>query len=79
VNAGERNQVHPLMVFEETSELDNEHWLTDWPVSACRKHKLGKSPMLCSGSVMGSREGILDTSNRWRKNSSIGGREKIAA
>jgi len=60
VTAVERNQVHPLMVFEETSELDNEHWLTDWPVSACRKHKLGKSPMLCSGSVMGSREGILD-------------------
>ncbi|KAL7501440.1 hypothetical protein ACHAWT_010409 [Skeletonema menzelii] len=60
VTAVERNQVHPLMVFQESPETDTEHWLTDWPVSACRKHKLGKKPMLCSGSVMGSREGILD-------------------
>ena len=60
VNAMDRNQVHPLMVFEESPETDTEHWLTDRPVSACRKHKLGKKPMLCSGSVMGSREGILD-------------------
>ena len=60
VTAVERSQVHPLMVFEESPETDTEHWLTDWPVSACRKHKLGKKPMLCSGSVMGSREGILD-------------------
>ena len=60
VTANERNQVHPLMVFQESPETDTEHWLTDWPVSACRKHKLGKKPMLCSGSVMGSREGILD-------------------
>jgi len=60
VTAVKRNQVHPLMVFEESPETDTEHWLTDRPVSACRKHKLGKKPMLCSGSVMGSREGILD-------------------
>jgi hypothetical protein len=60
VTAVERNQVHPLMVFQETPELDNEHWLTDWPITACRKHKVGKTPMLCSGSVMGSREGILE-------------------
>jgi hypothetical protein len=60
VTAVERNQVHPLMVFQETPELDNEHWLTDWPVYACRKHKIGRTPVLCSGSVMGSREGILE-------------------
>ena len=60
VTAVERNQVHPLMVFEETPDVTTENWLTDWPVSACRKHKLGKKPMLCSGSVMGSREGILE-------------------
>ena len=58
--AVERNQVHPLMVFEETPDQTTEHWLADWPVTTCREHKLGKKPMLCSGSVMGSREGILD-------------------
>ena len=58
--AVERNQVHPLMVFQESPDIDNEHWLIDWPITACRKHKIGKTPMLCSGSVMGSREGILD-------------------
>lgn len=60
MTAVERKQTHPLLLFQEAPDLDNEHWLTDWPVNACRKHKIGKTPVLCSGSVMGSREGILD-------------------
>ena len=56
-------QQAPLMLFEEHSDLDNTHRLTDQPVSACRKHKVGKTRMLCSGSTMGSREGILDYIN----------------
>jgi hypothetical protein len=57
----ERSQAHPLMVFEEVYPvLDNTNWLTDWPVDTCRKFKLGTTPMLCSGSIMGSREGILE-------------------
>jgi hypothetical protein len=63
VTALERKQVHPLMVFQETPDLNNEHWLTNWPVNSCRKHTVGKTPVLCSGSVMGSREGILDYIN----------------
>lgn len=59
--AVERSQAHPLMVFEEVYPvLDNTNWLTDWPVDTCRKFKLGTTPMLCSGSIMGSREGILE-------------------
>mmetsp|Transcript_2515 Transcript_2515/g.5495 ORF Transcript_2515/g.5495 Transcript_2515/m.5495 type:complete len:894 (+) Transcript_2515:69-2750(+) len=52
---------HPLMVFEEIyPELDNTHWLTDFPVKFCKNITVGNVPMLCSGSVMGSREGIID-------------------
>lgn len=53
----------PLMVFEEIDQVDNTHWLTDFPVGHCKKHKVGTERMLCSGSVMGSREGILDYIN----------------
>ena len=65
---------HPIMVFEEIKTcpehppftekgcdeiLDNTHWLTDFPVKNCRNYTVGKTPMLCSGSTMGTREGIL--------------------
>ena len=53
-------QQHPLMVFQESPDIDNTHWLTNFPVWTCRKHRVGPTPVLCSGSVMGSREGILD-------------------
>ena len=59
VTAVKNNQEHSLMVFQEHPDLTTEHWLTDWPVTSCRDFKLGKNPMLCSGSVMGSRDGIL--------------------
>ena len=54
------NQQHPLMLFEEIPALDNTHWLTDFPVMSCRNYKVGTTRVLCSGSVMGSREGIFD-------------------
>lgn len=48
------------MLFEEHPHMKNTHWLTDVPVSSCRKHKVGSTQVLCSGSTMGSREGILE-------------------
>jgi len=51
----------PLMVFEELyPNLTNTHWLTDGPVRNCKDITIGATPMLCSGSTMGSREGILN-------------------
>jgi len=49
-----------LMVFEENPELSTDHWLTSIPVQRCRKYELKSHPMLCSGSTMGTRQGILD-------------------
>ena len=60
VVAAQLNQQHPLMVFQENPDLDNTHWLTNTPISSCREYKVGNTPVLCSGDVMGSREGILD-------------------
>ena len=54
------DQQKPLMVFEENPELDNTHWLTDFPISSCKGERVGTTPVLCSGNTMGSREGILD-------------------
>ena len=51
---------YPIMVFEEIDLIDNTHWLTDFPVISCRGHRVGPTRVLCSGSTMGSREGILD-------------------
>lgn len=59
VTAAQLNMQHPLMLFEETENLDNTHWLTDFPVKLCRDFIVGQTPVLCSGSTMGSREGIL--------------------
>lgn len=53
-------QQRPLMVFEEHPDLDTTHWLTDFPIKTCKGVPIGARPMLCSGSTMGSREGILD-------------------
>ncbi|KAL7535690.1 hypothetical protein ACHAXR_008940, partial [Thalassiosira sp. AJA248-18] len=59
--AVERKQQHPLMFFEEIfPQLDNTHWLTDFPVKTCKNYTVGKTPVLCSGSIMGSRNGIID-------------------
>jgi hypothetical protein len=60
VAAVKSKQQHPLMLFQESPDIDNTHWLTDVPVKACRDYKVGATPVHCSGSVMGSREGILD-------------------
>jgi len=62
--AGKLGMEHNLMVFEEIfPALDTTHWLTKFPVDQCKKFNFGKTPMLCSGSVMGSREGIIDYVN----------------
>eukprot|EP00041_Stephanoeca_diplocostata_P029528 m.874652 g.874652 ORF g.874652 m.874652 type:complete len:400 (-) comp23576_c0_seq18:306-1505(-) len=50
---------HDLMVFEEHQDVSTEHWLVDFPVTACKGRGVGKQPMLCSGSTMGSRGGML--------------------
>eukprot|EP00814_Leptocylindrus_danicus_P010754 CAMPEP_0116011296 /NCGR_PEP_ID=MMETSP0321-20121206/4490_1 /TAXON_ID=163516 /ORGANISM="Leptocylindrus danicus var. danicus, Strain B650" /LENGTH=407 /DNA_ID=CAMNT_0003480515 /DNA_START=21 /DNA_END=1244 /DNA_ORIENTATION=- len=50
----------PLMVFEEDPRTDTTHWLTDFPIKTCKGKDIGERRMLCSGSTMGSREGILD-------------------
>lgn len=49
-----------LMVFEEIPEQTTNHWLTAGPIGKCKKEKLDGYPMLCSGSTMGTRQGILD-------------------
>ena len=56
-------QQAPLMLFEEHPYVKNTHWLTDTPVSSCKNHTVGETQVLCSGSTMGSREGILDYIN----------------
>lgn len=58
----------PLMVFEELyPNLTNTHWLTDGPVRNCKDITIGATPMLCSGSTMGSREGILNYLDTMKK------------
>lgn len=56
-----------IMVFEEIfPNLTASHWLAHNTVSRCRKTQLLRNeslPMLCSGSTMGSREGILQYVN----------------
>mmetsp|Transcript_16715 Transcript_16715/g.20853 ORF Transcript_16715/g.20853 Transcript_16715/m.20853 type:complete len:258 (+) Transcript_16715:124-897(+) len=50
-----------LLVFEEIyPNLTANHWLTNIPVKKCRKMEFEGQPMLCSGSTMGTRQGILD-------------------
>mmetsp|Transcript_12911 Transcript_12911/g.27876 ORF Transcript_12911/g.27876 Transcript_12911/m.27876 type:complete len:867 (+) Transcript_12911:75-2675(+) len=52
---------HELMLFEEIFPgVTNEHWLTDLPVKKCRNVTVGPVPVLCSGSTMGTREGIIN-------------------
>ena len=58
--AVELQMQYPLMVFEEHPDMRNTHWLTDFPITLCKKYKVGETQVLCSGSTMGSREGILD-------------------
>ena len=64
VTAVERNQQYPLMVFEEDPETDNRHWLSQIPIKSCHgaqvANDISKKRMLCSGSTMGSRGGILE-------------------
>eukprot|EP00547_Thalassionema_nitzschioides_P015442 CAMPEP_0194240518 /NCGR_PEP_ID=MMETSP0158-20130606/6667_1 /TAXON_ID=33649 /ORGANISM="Thalassionema nitzschioides, Strain L26-B" /LENGTH=450 /DNA_ID=CAMNT_0038975229 /DNA_START=240 /DNA_END=1592 /DNA_ORIENTATION=- len=52
-----------LMLFEEIPEQTTDHWLTAIPIEQCRRMKLDTSPMLCSGSTMGTRQGILNYIN----------------
>jgi len=53
-----------IMVFEEIfPNVTNNHWLVKMPVESCRNSTIfndDSKPMLCSGSTMGSREGIID-------------------
>ena len=56
----EKHKIHPLMFFEEHESVTTTHWLTDFPVSTCRNYTFPPKPMLCSGSIMGLRDGILD-------------------
>uniref|UniRef100_A0A7S2XR59 Uncharacterized protein n=1 Tax=Attheya septentrionalis TaxID=420275 RepID=A0A7S2XR59_9STRA len=49
-----------LMTFEEIyPDLTTENWLTNAPIEKCKGYEIGNHPMLCSGSTMGTREGIL--------------------
>ncbi|KAL7426779.1 hypothetical protein ACHAXH_000827 [Discostella pseudostelligera] len=53
-------QQHPLLVFEEHPHMSNTHWLTDIPIKTCKDYTVGPTQVLCSGSIMGSREGIME-------------------
>eukprot|EP00041_Stephanoeca_diplocostata_P028996 m.844385 g.844385 ORF g.844385 m.844385 type:complete len:425 (-) comp23475_c0_seq22:1634-2908(-) len=56
--------IHPVMVSEEHPLMTTEHWLVSFPVKRCKGIKLKESPMLCSGSTIGTREGMLAYFNR---------------
>lgn len=56
----DREKLQSLMFFEEHPNSTTNNWLTFDPVLACRNYTFHGEPMLCSGSIMGSREGILD-------------------
>jgi hypothetical protein len=50
-----------LMTFEEMyPDQTTEHWITEAPIKKCKGYDIGNHPMLCSGSTMGTREGILN-------------------
>jgi hypothetical protein len=52
--------IHPIMVFEEAPTVTTNHWVSDAPISQCKGIHIKDKPMLCSGSTMGTREGILN-------------------
>jgi hypothetical protein len=52
--------IHPIMVFEEISDVTTNHWVSDAPIFQCKGIHIKDKPMLCSGSTMGTREGILN-------------------
>ena len=58
-------KVEGLQVFEEHPDLRTTNWLTVWPIGDCKgKDKLFDEPMLCSGSVIGTREAMMDYLNK---------------
>lgn len=50
--------VKGLQVFEEHPSQTTDHWLTKWPISACKGISFTK-PMLCSGTTIGTRAAML--------------------
>jgi hypothetical protein len=52
--------IYPIMVFEEHPNVTTNHWVSDGPISQCKGIHIQDKPMLCSGSTMGTREGILN-------------------
>jgi len=50
--------VKGLQVFQEDPTQTTEHWLTRWPIKACKGIQYTK-PMLCSGTTVGTREAML--------------------
>jgi hypothetical protein len=49
-----------IQVFEEHRLLRTTNWLVQWPVEQCKKMKIFDEPMLCSGTTIGTRQGMLD-------------------
>jgi len=52
-------KVTGLQVFEEHRDVTTNHWLVDWPLKECKGNGLGNTPMLCSGSTIGTREAMM--------------------
>ena len=47
-----------LQVYEEHKDQTTGHWLTDWPIGACKGVRYNET-MLCSGTTTGTREAML--------------------
>jgi hypothetical protein len=52
--------VKGIQVFEENRLQRTTHWLVQGPVEDCKKITIFDETMLCSGSTIGTRQGMLD-------------------
>lgn len=53
------NEDHSVPLRKRITHLLGTMPTQDFPVTACKGRGVGKHPMLCSGSTMGSRDGML--------------------
>lgn len=52
-------QVEGLQVFQEDVSQTTHHKLVQRPVQRCKNMSLGKQPMLCSGTTIGTRQAMI--------------------
>jgi hypothetical protein len=57
-SAGPARQFGGLQVYEEHKNMTTQHWLTEWPIGAC-KGRTYDEPMMCSGTTTGTRAAMI--------------------